>query len=229
MGRSWTTADWGQVARETCRFLAGLVNLDPECLLEANADAWRRVWGEYEMPCWLGKASGYAASRVAWCRALEACGCSDDSVVEQALAYCRTRARGAFRLYPDAAVFLAHVADHRLRLAVVTNGPSDVQREKIGAVDIAKHVDVIVVSGEQGAAKPDPSIFRMALDEFGVGSEDAWCVGDSLAIDVAGSRDAGMAAIWVNRLDEKAPIGSPRPDVEVTSLAALPDLLRDLS
>jgi len=219
----------GQVARETCRFVAGLVNVDPERLLEANAEVRPRVWREYEMACWLGEADGYAASRVAWCRAMEACGCSDDSVVEQTLAYYRTLARDAFRLYADAVLFLEYAAKHKLPMAVVTNGPSDVQRDKIEAIDVAKHVDVIVISGERGVAKPNPSIFRLTLDELGVEPEDAWCVGDSLATDVAGACAAGMAAVWVNRFEEKALMASPRPHMELTSLAALPDLLSSLS
>ncbi len=56
---------------------------------------------------------------------------------------------------------------------------------------------VIVDSEQVGCRKPDPRIFRHALDELGVKAGDATFVGDSLARDMAGARGIGMAHIWL--------------------------------
>src|SRR5207245_5943751 len=45
--------------------------------------------------------------------------------------------------------------------------------------------------------KPDPRIFRHALDGLGVESGDATFVGDSPSRDMAGARGVGMAHIWL--------------------------------
>lgn len=49
----------------------------------------------------------------------------------------------------------------------------------------------VVTSAEAGAAKPDPAIFRLALERLGVRPERALHVGDS-AEDEQGARAAGM-------------------------------------
>src|SRR5580704_3852179 len=154
--------------------------LDPRELLEANARAWTALWCEVEQLCWLGQLDGYAASREAWRRALEVCGCTQDLVVEFAFAEHQRLARAAFRPYMDVQAFLEHVEASGMSLAVVTNGPSDLQRDKFDALQVDKLFKAVVISGERGVAKPDRAIFQLALDELGVDARDAWCVGDSL-------------------------------------------------
>jgi len=56
---------------------------------------------------------------------------------------------------------------------------------------------VIVDSQVVGCRKPDPRIFRHALEELGVASGDATFVGDSPSRDMAGARGVGMAHIWL--------------------------------
>ena len=56
---------------------------------------------------------------------------------------------------------------------------------------------VIVDSETVGCRKPDPRIFRHALDGLGVESGDATFVGDSPSRDMAGARGVGMAHIWL--------------------------------
>jgi putative hydrolase of the HAD superfamily len=56
---------------------------------------------------------------------------------------------------------------------------------------------VIVDSEAVGCTKPDPRIFRHALDALGVAAGDATFVGDSPSRDMAGARGVGMAHIWL--------------------------------
>jgi putative hydrolase of the HAD superfamily len=64
-------------------------------------------------------------------------------------------------------------------------------------VGLAEHLErlglrvPVVTSAEAGAAKPDPAIFRLALERLGVAPERALHVGDSPE-DEAGARAAGM-------------------------------------
>jgi HAD superfamily hydrolase (TIGR01549 family) len=197
---------------EVCASVARAhLGLDPHELLEANARAWTALWREVEQLCRLGQMGGYAASREAWRRTLEECGCTEDLVLEFAFAEHQRLTRSAFRPYPDVQAFLEHAAASGIPLAVVTNGPSDLQRDKVNAIGALGLVKAIVISGEHGVAKPDPAIFQLALDELGVDPKDAWCVGDSLATDVAGAHRAGITAVWLNR-----------PEHEVESLAVPP-------
>jgi FMN phosphatase YigB (HAD superfamily) len=68
------------------------------------------------------------------------------------------------------------------RVAVVTNGTSAQQRGKIARCDIEAHVDAVVVSEEEGVAKPDPRLLEIALERLGAADADrrsVWMVGDA--------------------------------------------------
>jgi HAD superfamily hydrolase (TIGR01509 family) len=69
--------------------------------------------------------------------------------------------------------------------------------------------DVVVCSGEEGVAKPDPTIYRLALDRLGVEPGEAVFVDDSRG-HVAAARELGIHAI------------------HFTTAAALADALSDL-
>ncbi len=96
-----------------------------------------------------------------------------------------------------------------LRIAVVTNNTIVEQTAKLAAFGFAAHVDVLVTSEEIGAAKPDPRIFRAALERLGCEPCEAVMIGDSWQADVVGATGAGIRALWLNRH------GAPHPDPAV--------------
>jgi putative hydrolase of the HAD superfamily len=53
----------------------------------------------------------------------------------------------------------------------------------------------VVTPADAGAAKPDPRIFALALDQLGVAAERALHIGDG-AVDEAGAAAAGMNFAW---------------------------------
>jgi putative hydrolase of the HAD superfamily len=229
-------------AAQACALVSGtLGRVDMERLLSANTEAWAQVWDEVENACWLGHMDGYAASREAWRRSLEACGCNDASALEFAFSQYRCLAQATFRLYSDVQGFLDYAAARGIRLGLVTNGPSDVQRDKVDALGISRHIRAVVISGEHGVAKPDPAIFEVALDLLGVGPSEAWCVGDSLDHDIAGALSVGMTALWLNRratptlgFGAGGTLAGQRladsrivPHAELESMSQLTELLRD--
>jgi putative hydrolase of the HAD superfamily len=111
------------------------------------------------------------------------------------------------------------------RLGLITNGPARTQRPKIAQFGLGELMDVIVVSGEVGVAKPDPAIFHLALDQLGVSAAQALFVGDSLVYDLAGAHAAGVAFVWMNPRREPLPPELPRPQAIIASLAELPTLI----
>jgi len=110
----------------------------------------------------------------------------------------------------------------RFTLAVVTNGPPEMQWGKLRKFGIESLVDHVVVSGDVGHRKPDPRIFEHLLDRAGVGAQRAAHVGDSIHSDIAGARAAGMTAIWYppkNRTPDE--VGDHRPDAIIDRLSQL--------
>ena len=103
------------------------------------------------------------------------------------------------------------------RVAIVSNNLVDEQREKLQFCGLAEYVDVLTVSEEAGASKPDPRIFEMALSRLDVAAIDAAMLGDSWAADVVGARRAGIRVVWFN------PQRSAQPD-EPAGVAAVHSL-----
>jgi putative hydrolase of the HAD superfamily len=106
------------------------------------------------------------------------------------------------------------------RLALLTNGPADLQREKIGTTGIEKYFTEIIISGEVGYVKPDCRIYQLLLSRLAANPESTWNIGDSLERDITGAKAIGIKTIWVNRhgisRDE-----SIVPDLEVSNLGQL--------
>lgn len=83
-------------------------------------------------------------------------------------------------------------------VAIVTNGRTAVQVEKIRRTGLSEVVDVVVVSEDVGFRKPDRRIFAAAARRSGVPLA-GWMIGDSPSADVAGGADAGLRTVWLSR------------------------------
>lgn len=83
---------------------------------------------------------------------------------------------------------------------MLTNGDPSLQKEKLAGVpELAPYFNEIVISGEFGKGKPDPSIFEHCLSLLGMTKDDAVMVGDNLNTDILGASRAGIQTVWVNR------------------------------
>jgi putative hydrolase of the HAD superfamily len=102
------------------------------------------------------------------------------------------------RLVDGAVEALAHARARGIRVALICNTgrtPGRVLRiilEKLGA---SPHIEHYCFSNELGICKPDPEIFRRALDPLGVPAAEAIHVGDRPDLDLAGARAAGLRSV----------------------------------
>ncbi|TDB82465.1 HAD family hydrolase [Micromonospora sp. KC721] len=208
----------------TCAALASSFALEKTQLREAYSAVWTVLRPEVELPCWLGQMNGEAALRETWRRALRRAGLAEERAAEFAVERYQAIARSAYRLFPDVPGLFATTARMQIPVVLVTNGPSDVQRDKLRALGLGSAFDAVAISGEIGSAKPDPALFVAALHRIGADHREVWHVGDGLTNDVGGARAAGLVAVWLNRTGRPTPVDRC-PDVEVTSLAQLSALL----
>ena len=84
-----------------------------------------------------------------------------------------------------------------LRLVVVSNanGTLDAHFARLGLTSL---VDLILDSQVEGVEKPDPRLFRIALDRSGASPDSTIHVGDFYQVDVVGARAAGLRAVLVD-------------------------------
>lgn len=90
---------------------------------------------------------------------------------------------------PGLGVALDAVRERGVRVAIVSNseGMLDVLFARLG---IAKHFDLVVDSGKAGVEKPDARIFRIAMDALGAAPSRTLHLGDTVATDIVGARNA---------------------------------------
>jgi len=160
-----------------------------------------------------------------WRRALEAEGMSDDRLAAALGALFARRRRELQDPLPGAEVILHRLRAAGVRLGLLTNGAASLQREKIEASGLGLFFDAIAVSGELGTGKPDPSIFRHLLARLGASAAEALMVGNSLARDIAGGKNAGLATCWLALEGEEEPVGSVEPGYTIRSLGELPAIV----
>jgi putative hydrolase of the HAD superfamily len=99
------------------------------------------------------------------------------------------------------------VAAMGLRRAVVSNsdGRARWHLEQAGVLD---GIEFVVDSHLVGAEKPDPAIFRIALDLLGLPAEHVLYVGDLRSVDEAGARGAGMRFVLIDPFGDYAVAGT---------------------
>ena len=94
--------------------------------------------------------------------------------------------------------FLQFLWKQGIRTAVLSNISYDgnVVRERINRLLPDNHFEFILPTSEYLFRKPNPRIFRLALEKADLAPEDVWYIGDNYRWDVEGSRDAGMFPVW---------------------------------
>ncbi len=208
--------------RALCIEIAPSLGLDGENLAAAHDEAWDAYWPDIQDDWWEGRISNADMTRETWRRALASVGVAADAAeLDRLVTRDHEAARRSHQRFPDVLDALAAVADAGFRLALVTNGGGDLQREKLRDIGIEDAFEVIVVSGEVGVAKPDPRIFERALESLGVTADRAAHVGDTLSSDIEGAIAAGVRPVWLNRKGES----SDYRGLEIRSLGDLRSIL----
>jgi HAD superfamily hydrolase (TIGR01509 family) len=210
VGNTLAHLDYGFLAAQARRFRPG-VTADEV----GRADALTRREGWPAAPDWFAGYFGATAARLGLG--------PEDALAFAAAARAEHRRRPSGlwnQVDPDAVATLHSLAARGLRLGVVSNADGRVE-DQLRGFGLRGHFEVVVDSQLAGVAKPDPGIFRAALDAMGVSAAAALYVGDIPEVDVAGARAAGMAALLYDRWDVHSDGLGPR----LLRLSELPALL----
>jgi putative hydrolase of the HAD superfamily len=114
----------------------------------------------------------------------------------------------SWRAYDDVVPALAAFAAAGVATAVLTNGVTGQQNDKLARTGLAGRVGPVWTAEELGVAKPDPEAFRRACARWGLPPADVLSVGDRHDLDVRPARAAGLAAVLLDR-DGAGPAGEP--------------------
>jgi putative hydrolase of the HAD superfamily len=103
-----------------------------------------------------------------------------------------------FELFPDTLPTLQFL-HQKCRLGLVTDAQRVFLEPELKITGLQSFFDVIIVSSDYSFHKPDPRMFKMALEKLPVVSGRALYVGDSWARDIIGAKTVGLKTILVNR------------------------------
>ena len=117
---------------------------------------------------------------------------------------------------PGTVEALQTLGELKLLRVVVSNSDGRVE-QFLQRAGLRPFLDVVIDSTLVGVEKPDPRIFRIALDRAGVRADEAVHVGDLCTVDVAGARAAGIEGVVLDPLGLYDTCQAPR----VASLSEL--------
>ena len=131
--------------------------------------------------------------------------------------------------FPFAKPMLCRLREMGLKIGLVTNGPSEIQKIKLNHLGMADYFDEAVFTGDIGVHKPEAEPFLLLSRKIGIPPEELLYVGDHPLNDVEGSRRVGYTPVWVKTIGawyfddiEKAPY-------EMDTVEELPSLLEKIN
>lgn len=129
-------------------------------------------------------------------------------------------------LYPDAAQCLKTLS-RKYKIGIIANQELGT-KERLQQQGILQYIDLVIASAEEGVAKPDEKIFKIALQRAACKSDNAIMIGDRIDNDIIPAKKLGFHTIWIKQgfgqywnitKEEET------PDYTVCSLSELCDIL----
>ncbi len=108
----------------------------------------------------------------------------------------------------------------RYRMGLVSNFYGNVAT-LCDEAGLAPALDVILDSTVVGMSKPDPRIFRSAIERLQLLPEEVICVGDSFERDIIPARELGMKTVWLKGPHPRMPENPGPVDASISSLSEL--------
>jgi len=137
-------------------------------------------------------------------------------------------------LFPGAAEMLRRFKAQGHALGLVADSRPDTPINVLRQHDLLELFDTLTISEVVGASKPDPQIFRAALEELGIpesGYGRVVMVGNNLERDIVGANRLGLISVyfyWSDRRRSQPLTDEERPQHTVTSMPELVALIEKL-
>lgn len=104
----------------------------------------------------------------------------------------------AMQANSEAINFIKRAHEKGLTIGIVTDLTAQIQHQKIIKLGIANYIHYLTSSEEAGADKPDPQIYKIAMNKMACNSNEVIMVGDDYEKDIKGAENIGIKC---NKLD----------------------------
>ncbi len=96
------------------------------------------------------------------------------------------------------------VKENGYHCGVISDIDNDYQLRQFQALNLDDTFHSITTSEEVRSYKPDPDIFRIALDKANCRGNESLMIGDSYSKDIVGGKNMNMTTIWINHYQNNA-------------------------
>lgn len=124
---------------------------------------------------------------------------------------------------------LKELRNRGLKLGLITNGKSEIQRSKINLLGIENLFDEIIISGELGVGKPDLKPFEVMSQRLDIKPQNMIYVGDFPVNDIEASRKAGYIPVWVMTIKYWLFPEIEVPEFCIKDVSKIPDIIEELN
>jgi len=98
----------------------------------------------------------------------------------------------------DGAIEILDYLNQKYTLHIITNGFEEIQTKKMINSKIYHYFKKVITSESVGVKKPNPKVFKHALEIANANIDQAIMIGDSIEADINGALGVGMKAIHCN-------------------------------
>lgn len=176
-----------------------------------------KLWDLYQVD----KISQQDLRRERFQRALSDFGVNDfnlsKSIGEEYIEICPRKTK----LFPYTFELLDYLKS-KYSLHIITNGFDKVQHIKLEQSKLMPYFDKIITSEKSGCKKPNPEIFRYALEITRSSKNESLYIGDDLNVDILACQRFGIDGVFFNPNNQKH---AESVSYEVNCLSQIMDLL----
>jgi len=184
---------------------------------------WRAKQIEYT---WVRSMAGPAHHRDFWSLTKEALGyvAAQHGIGDPALLADVLAAYRVLDAYPEVPALLEGLRERGVARAILSNGEPGMLEDAVRSAGIAGLLDDVLSVEAVGVFKPDPRVYRLVTDRFGVAA-DAVGFFSSNPWDAFGALAFGFRVFWINRAGAPDEYGLRGAVTELRDLAVVPAAL----
>ncbi|MET4081257.1 putative hydrolase of the HAD superfamily [Pedobacter sp. UYP30] len=103
------------------------------------------------------------------------------------------------------AIEVLQVLQKNYELHIISNGFKTTTLTKMNLSNLNPYFKNVIISEDVGVNKPNPQIFKYALDKANANKSQSIMIGDSIEADIDGALNFGMDAIFFNATKKEKP------------------------
>lgn len=152
-------------------------------------------------------------------------GCIDNKIISAGIVAYRTAREAALKPYPKVFPTLIELIKMGIKLAIVSDAPSNEAWLRLSYLNFHHLFDVIITYDESRERKPSPAPFNLALSKLNLSARECLMIGDWADRDVVGAKAVGMKTVFARYGDTFNTV-NPGSDYDINSISELINIVK---